>query len=122
MPASAVQPAPTHLTPRLISELAQALVAELEFQELQVRNLEAVVELLTGHADGDSLLEREIAGRSLQRAAEVVAAVRRALVRIADGTYGTCERCGTMIAVERLEVLPFTRHCVGCPPPAALAG
>ena len=25
-----------------------------------------------------------------------------------------CQRCGTMIPVERIEVLPETRLCVGC--------
>ena len=37
-----------------------------------------------------------------------------ALRRIADGTYGCCEQCGSEIPAERLEVLPHARFCVPC--------
>ena len=37
-----------------------------------------------------------------------------ALRRIADGTYGACEKCDRNIPVERLEVLPHARFCVPC--------
>ena len=41
--------------------------------------------------------------RSLHRS---LADVNRALERIAEGRYGTCEVCGREIAGERLEALP----------------
>jgi RNA polymerase-binding transcription factor DksA len=37
-----------------------------------------------------------------------------ALRRIAEGTYGRCERCGTAIPAERLEILPHAKFCVPC--------
>jgi len=37
-----------------------------------------------------------------------------AAVRAADGSYGTCERCGGEIPAERLAVRPAARTCVGC--------
>ena len=37
-----------------------------------------------------------------------------ALVRMDNGTYGTCETCGQAIALERLEALPFASQCIGC--------
>ncbi|MEU4564640.1 TraR/DksA C4-type zinc finger protein [Actinoplanes sp. NPDC023936] len=37
-----------------------------------------------------------------------------ALRRIADGTYGLCQRCETAIPAERLEALPHARFCVPC--------
>ncbi|GAA2395398.1 TraR/DksA C4-type zinc finger protein [Streptomyces glaucosporus] len=37
-----------------------------------------------------------------------------AFARLDNGTYGTCEGCGTAIPVERLEILPYARCCVGC--------
>ncbi|MFI7574862.1 TraR/DksA family transcriptional regulator [Micromonospora sp. NPDC049497] len=37
-----------------------------------------------------------------------------ALHRIAEGRYGTCERCAAPIPAERLEVLPHARFCVPC--------
>ena len=37
-----------------------------------------------------------------------------ALARIADGTYGTCVKCGGEISAERLAVLPDTPFCKAC--------
>jgi len=59
-------------------------------------------------------------GEAAHRAA-LLAATRQsldritaALRRIAEGTYGRCERCGVSIPAERLEVLPHARRCVPC--------
>jgi DnaK suppressor protein len=40
--------------------------------------------------------------------------VNRALRKMDLGTYGVCERCGTEIAIERLEALPWAILCIGC--------
>ena len=37
-----------------------------------------------------------------------------ALARVADGTYGTCTRCGEPIPAGRLEARPTATTCVGC--------
>ena len=37
-----------------------------------------------------------------------------ALARVAEGTYGTCMRCGATIAEARLAVLPATPLCRTC--------
>lgn len=37
-----------------------------------------------------------------------------ALDRIAQGTYGTCIRCGGAIVPARLEILPYAETCVDC--------
>jgi RNA polymerase-binding transcription factor DksA len=37
--------------------------------------------------------------------------VRRALERVAAGTYGTCRMCGEAIAEERLRAVPATTLC-----------
>lgn len=42
------------------------------------------------------------------------AEVEAALERIDAGTYGTCERCGRPIAAQRLDALPYVRHCIEC--------
>ncbi len=41
-------------------------------------------------------------------------AVRRALARIDDGTYSTCERCGSVIDEERLKAIPTATLCITC--------
>jgi RNA polymerase-binding transcription factor DksA len=38
--------------------------------------------------------------------------VERALAKLDDGTYGTCEVCGGRIGEARLEVMPATRFCI----------
>ena len=37
-----------------------------------------------------------------------------ALVRLDDGTYGSCERCDTAIAKARLDARPATAFCINC--------
>jgi DnaK suppressor protein len=37
-----------------------------------------------------------------------------ALQKIDDGSFGSCERCGTVIGDRRLEALPFARYCIDC--------
>jgi RNA polymerase-binding protein DksA len=44
----------------------------------------------------------------------VLNAIEKALRKIADGTYGICERCGKQIAEERLEALPYAELCIDC--------
>ena len=40
--------------------------------------------------------------------------VEVALRAIDQGTYGTCESCGTPIAPERLEAIPWSSTCIDC--------
>ncbi len=37
--------------------------------------------------------------------------VDKALARLEDGSYGTCEVCAQVIGAERLDVLPMTSRC-----------
>ena len=43
-----------------------------------------------------------------------IGAVRRALQRIEDGTYGECANCGNEIAAGRLEARPEAALCIEC--------
>lgn len=45
---------------------------------------------------------------------QALSEIAHALRRMAQGTYGRCERCQLDIPAERLEVLPHTRHCASC--------
>ena len=50
--------------------------------------------------------------------ADVLAAtledVDRALEKLDEGTYGICDRCGSLISEERLEARPWTSLCMAC--------
>jgi DnaK suppressor protein len=43
-----------------------------------------------------------------------ISAIRAALERLDNGTYGACAGCGDLIAEARLRALPFAITCVDC--------
>jgi DnaK suppressor protein len=45
---------------------------------------------------------------------DAVAETSSALRRMAEGRYGTCERCSAGIPLQRLEILPHARCCAPC--------
>ena len=40
--------------------------------------------------------------------------LERALAKLAEGSYGTCDRCGAPIAPARLEAVPESVLCIDC--------
>ncbi|MCD8527964.1 MAG: TraR/DksA C4-type zinc finger protein [Candidatus Pacebacteria bacterium] len=46
------------------------------------------------------------------RQKEMIAHLDRALLRIANGTYGICVKTGELIPAERLRIVPHTTHTV----------
>ena len=40
--------------------------------------------------------------------------IKFALLRIEEGNYFNCVDCGEQIPSARLDLLPFTAHCVSC--------
>jgi len=46
--------------------------------------------------------------------AATLAGVERAIAKLAEGSYGTCDGCGTAIPAERLQAIPWTALCVRC--------
>lgn len=59
-------------------------------------------------------LDREIDYTLQENSGHVLAEIEAALVRIDEGAFGTCVRCGNPIAEERLEALPWATLCIGC--------
>jgi DnaK suppressor protein len=65
--------------------------------------------------DGATIaFERAHVAALLSHARNRLAALGRARERFEDGTYGTCERCGGPIGVDRLAARPATAVCIGC--------
>ena len=56
--------------------------------------------------------QRDLALRD--RNEQHLAAVEAAILRLDDGTYGACVRCGRPIAPQRLDALPWAAHCIDC--------
>ncbi len=59
-------------------------------------------------------VNREIAFRLGERESQMVADIDQALLRIDEGTYGTCARCGKPIDERRLEAMPTARYDAAC--------
>ncbi len=105
------------LSPAALADLRRALHGELVALEGHVEELRATIDDLTGQTDTDSLLERELAERGLERDLVAIADVHSSLARMDAGTYGICESCGQPVGAARLEAIPHARHCVTCPAP-----
>jgi RNA polymerase-binding transcription factor DksA len=56
--------------------------------------------------------DRELDEGLGERAQQTLGDVERALAKIEDGSYGTCEVCGKQIAPERLQAIPWARLCI----------
>ena len=56
--------------------------------------------------------DRELDYTLEDNAEHVIERIDRALAKIEDGTYGTCERCGKEIPEERLEARPWAALCI----------
>jgi RNA polymerase-binding transcription factor DksA len=95
------------LEKRLLELGARLEAIEEELDSHQNRDWE---ELAT-EREGDEVLEATgNAGKA------EITRIRAALGRIADGSYGTCMRCGEPIAEARLDLLPWTPLCRNCAP------
>jgi RNA polymerase-binding transcription factor DksA len=110
---------------------AQDARKHLEAEHERLRRLQAGFEEEHLHDEGSDELTSELS-HFAQHAADVASEtferqkdfsileqveaelvdVERALARLDDGTYGSCEACGDAIGDERLEVLPAARFCI----------
>ncbi len=102
------------------AQVTQALRASLEEERSQLQG-----ELAEFDSDGADLSYDENFADSAQVAgqqganralvgqlSDTLADVDRALAKLDDGAYGTCERCGKEIGEARLEAMPATRFCI----------
>lgn len=59
-------------------------------------------------------LNTELALALGARESQMVADIDQALLRIKEGSYGVCARCGKLIDEKRLEALPTARYDAAC--------
>ena len=103
-----------------LKHFRRILLDQLRQQTEQVRTDQAAA--LDFQDDGvkDSVdlsvldLNKEIALRLGERSSQVVADVDQALLRMKEGSYGICARCGKPIDERRLEALPTARYDAVC--------
>ncbi len=61
---------------------------------------------------GSANFERERAQSLANHARRILVQIDDALKRMDADDYGTCERCGEVIAFERLEAIPYATLCL----------
>jgi RNA polymerase-binding transcription factor DksA len=100
-----------------VNEELATIQDELEKIREQIEKLERSLQEKPdyGLGEGDPAIVRwEMNQALLAQGRERAASLERALSRINEGTYGTCERCGQPIHPDRLAVLPGVRTCIHC--------
>ncbi len=96
------------------------LLNQLRQETEQVRTDQAAALELYDDGVKDSVdlsvsdLNKEIALRLGERSSKVVADIDQALLRMKEGTYGICTRCGEPINEKRLEAVPTARYDAQC--------
>jgi DnaK suppressor protein len=94
---------------RLTSELA---AADAELSDLLRNSGDGAGD---DQADsGSSALEREQELTLVNNTRDLLSQTQRALARIANGTFGTCESCGRAVGKARLQAFPRASLCVEC--------
>ncbi|GHT09552.1 DNA-binding protein [Planctomycetales bacterium] len=63
---------------------------------------------------GSDNYEQEQTLSFIESGSNTLQLIESALMRIKNGTYGTCENCGCNIPKPRLNFIPFTATCVKC--------
>ena len=95
----------TQLQDRLAGLLKRTEIIEDDLRHpLDADSSEQAIDLADDEAlEGvDEVLRREIQQ------------IRMALLRIENGTYGTCANCGKEISRARLEARPIATRCIEC--------
>jgi len=104
----------------LLEDQRQRIVdAIAHLHEENPRNIEDELGELAGRGSDNHLadmatitFDRELDEGLEEGAQQTLAQIDRALTRLDEGTYGTCERCGKPIAEERLRARPWATLCI----------
>jgi DnaK suppressor protein len=57
---------------------------------------------------------RELQASLTTEQIRILRSIDEALKRIYEGTFGVCTRCGVKITKERLDYVPYAKHCINC--------
>lgn len=108
------------MRPERLAHFKEILIAQLREHSNHVRDDQAAALELSDDGVKDSSdmsvmdVSKEIALRLGDRESQMVADIDQALLRIKEGSYGLCNRCGKPIEERRLEALPTARFDAEC--------
>jgi DnaK suppressor protein len=119
-----VRPGEKRWTEAELAEVRDRLAGEAAELRTDIERAESDIASRLGDAVGDAgddqadvgakTFEREHELALTHNARELLTQNDRALARIDDGTYGTCESCGEAIGKARLQAFPRATLCVTC--------
>ena len=93
----------------LREEIRQTLVKSDAEHYVQIAN---EVRDLEDESFADLMVDVNLA--EIDRDLDELRAIESALLRVADGSYGRCEHCGSPIDFRRLKLTPFASRCFDC--------
>lgn len=104
---------------KLIEQEQKVVLRKLGMIEEELEDLrkgEAGHQSYSNHmADvGSDAIETEQTFMHASQGTDYLLALEAALKRIENGTYGTCENCGSKIPERRLQAYLAARYCVEC--------
>ena len=109
-----------HLTKEQIEELRKLLLQKKKETLERIENFLKDSSLKVSSNVGDEI---DVADREMERQrqislrekeSEYLKQIEYALIKIEEGTYGICERCGEPISYERLKARPISIYCIKC--------
>jgi DnaK suppressor protein len=108
------------MQPEKLARFKAILLAELQKRTEHVRDDQAAALELSDDGVKDTVdmslmdVNKEMALRLGERESQMIADIDQALLRIEEGSYGQCARCGNLIDERRLEALPTARYDAAC--------
>jgi DnaK suppressor protein len=108
------------MRPEKLTHFKTILLAALQEHTQHVRDDQAAALELSDDGVKDTVdlslmdVNKEMALRLGERESQMIADIDQALLRIEEGSYGQCARCGKLIDERRLEVLPTARYDAAC--------
>ena len=108
------------MQPEKLAHFKKILLDELQKHTEHVRADQAAALELSDDGVKDTVdmslmdVSKELALRLGERESQMIADIDQALLRIEEGSYGTCARCGKLIEERRLEALPTARYDAAC--------
>jgi DnaK suppressor protein len=119
-----VRPGEDPWTAEELDEVTETLTAEVAGLRAEIAQAEAGIADRLRDSVGDAgddqadlgakTFEREHELALTHHARELLRQNERALARLAEGTYGTCDSCGEPIGKARLQAFPRATLCVAC--------
>ena len=108
------------MLPEKLTSFEKVLRSEREKHIENVRGDQAAALELSDDGVKDTVdmslmdVNKELALRLGERESQMIADIDQALLRIREGSYGFCARCGKLIDERRLEALPTARFDATC--------